>query len=679
MSIRCDICNRPIDPREMVYCRYCKNPYHLRCIKSHLFRNKTCPHCGRMTNIAHYRRGVPENIGTRAPSVEEPRAAEVAPKPARRSAPPYEEERVVVENPQKREKGPHGGGKILFIINFIIISLLLVSAHYANTNYVEYGPILFADENIANVMPGQEVEFIVTLQNSGNIVSRYIISPDDDSVRFPAGWQILFLDFEGVVYENNRIEKALGPSEEYHFKIRISTTAGSEANSEGEFKIVAITKDGKYTSFQTFNVYTEAIYNYELHQNDAQKYVTAGGTVQFTAEIENMGNNTDTYYMRLEGLTSGWSASLLKQQATIEANRTGDIILTMTAPSSAQGNEKGEVVLKVSSQFDPEDVKTAKYTLIVNPSYGFDVTVSETSKEVLPGTSNNFTFKLRNLGNLTDTYTIVATSSLPTGWTYNLSKQSATLAREGQVTIGLTIDVPDSSPGDLDGIVNLVITSQGNQDVETIRFTVSTVVEQGKFILVELITSYNCTFCPFAEKAVEDLMDTYPGKIVVLEHHINDQLATTFTSERAVKYVFIGYPVAIIDGTKKVPGGSTNTYNEYANAIENIIDEEPLVSVNATVSDSIVNPGLKTIQTLIKSNGLPANTELDILFVTYRNGVSIGSKIYNHVSVEGYESVLTSLDNIENITVSLDIPDDGGVVIIIQDADTNKVYQAILI
>jgi len=679
MAVGCEICRREINPREMAYCRYCKTPYHIDCIKSWLYRNRNCPHCGRSTSLAHYRRGVPENLardqvsqtGAAASPVK---AAAQAPSSMASSPPP---------SPKRgRERKAHGGGKILFIINIVIIAILLASTHYAYTNYVEYGPYLFADENEKTVMPGQQAEYIVTLQNTGNIVSRYDISLDDDSVVFPVGWQITLTDFDGIVYESNSIDKSLNPSEEYQFKVKISTTSGSEANSQGSFKIIARSKDGKFASSQVFNVYTNAIYSYELHENDTQKYVSVGGTVQFSAEIENMGNDADTYYMRLEGLTSGWNASLLEQQATIESNRTGDIILIMTAPNNAQGNDLGEVVLKVSSQYDPDNIKTVKFTAIVNPSYSFDVTSSELSKEVLPGTTANFTFKLRNLGNLSDTFDLVATASLPTGWSYELSKEEVTLQEEGQVTLGLSIIVPDNSPGSFEGTVNLVITSRGSQDTDSVKFTVNTVEEQNKFILLELFTSVNCVYCPFAEKAVEDLLVNYPGKIVVIEHHINDSLQSDFSGDRYQKYVGGGYPTAVIDGTKKIAGGSSNTYTQYASAIDQRLDEDLLVKINATISDSVINPGMKTINALIKPEGLSPDTMVEVHFVTYRNGVSPAShpsKVYNYVSFEAYKSVISSLDEIESVTVTLDIPEDGGIIIIVQDSETNKVYQSIML
>ena len=678
MAPRCKLCNRQIDPRDMVYCRYCKTPYHLGCIKTHLYHDKYCPACGRMTSIAHYRRGVPENIPP-----AEARQREEYREPMRqassqgtRSARKGERAPAV----KKGRKAP-GGGRILLFINLIIIALLLASTHYAHTTYVEYEPGLFADVNSKAIIPGQTAEFNMTLQNSGNILSRYVIFVDDDSVVFPAGWQIVLLD-DDTTYDDTSIEKSLNPSEEYQFRIRISTTAGAEANAQGAFKIVARTKDGKYASSEIFNVTTEAIYNYELNQSDPQKYVSAGETAQFSAEIENMGNNSDTYYMRLDSITSGWSASLIRQQATIEANRSGEVILTMTAPPDAEGNEKGEVVLKVSSQYDPEDIKTAKYTLVVNPTYAFDITSSELSKEVLPGTTTNFTFKLRNLGNLTDTYDLIPTVSLPSGWEYSVSKDTVTLASEEDITLGLSIIVPDDSAGNLEGNVNLVLESEGNNDIQSINFTVTTVTEQGKFILAELFTSVNCTFCPFAENAMEEILKDYPGKVILLEHHINDSMAIDFSSERGVKYTIPGYPVAVFDGVKKEAGGSSNTYNEYVAIVDDLIDEEPLVRINITTSDSLINPGMTSINAYIKSEGLGSNIPLDVLFVTYRNGISPqghSSKVYNFVSVEGLKTTISSLDSIETITVTMDIPDDGGLVVFVQDSDSNKVYQCVMI
>ncbi|HPR41882.1 MAG TPA: hypothetical protein PK718_04970, partial [Candidatus Methanofastidiosa archaeon] len=313
------------------------------------------------------------------------------------------------------------------------------------------------------------------------------------------------------------------------------------------------------------------------------------------------------------------------------------------------------------------------------PSYSFDVTSTEMSREVLPGTTATFTFKLRNMGNLSDTYILTALTSLPSGWTYDISKETVTLEEDEQITIGISIIVPDDSAGSLEGTVTLTIKSTGSQESEILNFNVNTVEEQNKFVLLELITSANCVYCPFAENAMEDILLYYPGKVVVLEYHVNDALQTSFSSERISKYSVGGYPVAMIDGNKKISGGNSNTYNEYASAVELNLAEDLLVRIQATMTDSVLEPGKKVINALIKPQGIDSSTSVDVVFVSYRNGVSISSKTYNYVTIDGFETRISSFDGIESVTVTLDVPDDGGVVIIVQDSETNEVYQCVML
>jgi len=678
MPTRCRICDKDIDSMEMAYCRYCKTPYHLDCIKSHLYHNEGCPNCGRLTRLAHYRRGVPDGIiPLQTSKSAEYRFTEghVAPIPGRAAR---DQERATVP---KGKKTP-GGGRMLLLINFIIITLLLASTHYAHTTYVEYGPGLFVDEDHILVTPGQSAEFTVNLHNPGNILSRYRIYIDEDGVEIPAGWQIALIDDEGA-FENNYIEKPVNPGGEYQFTAKVYTN-GVNADSQGSFRVMAITKDGKYYASELLSVATESqyIYNYELSQDNTQKYVSGGETAQFSATIKNNGSDSDTYHVKLESITPGWNASLMQQQVTIGANLSEQITLTMTAPNDAEGNQKGDVVIKVSSQNETEDTKTAKFTLVINPSYAFDIVSSEVSKDVLPGTTTNFTFKLVNQGNLTDTYYLATRPTMPTGWEYAITKDQVTLASGSQITIGLSITVPEGSAGELEGIVDLDLQSEGSGESETMKFSVKTMEDQEKYILVELFTSVNCDYCPAAENAIEDVIEDYPGKIIVLEHHLNDSLSSEISSQRGMKYTIGGYPIAIFDGVKKDSGGTSETYNKYVRIIDQLVDEELLVRINLTVSESITNPELFTVTALIKSEGLGSNVPLDILFVAYRNGVSpIGynSRIYDHVSVKGLKSTISSLDSVETISVTMDIPEDGGVVVFVQDSSTNKVYQCVMI
>ncbi|MHC1598266.1 MAG: hypothetical protein ACXQT0_01595, partial [Candidatus Methanofastidiosia archaeon] len=83
-----------------------------------------------------------------------------------------------------------------------------------------------------------------------------------------------------------------------------------------------------------------------------------------------------------------------------------------------------------------------------------------------------------------------------------------------------------------------------------------------------------------------------------------------------------------------------------------------------------------------KSTGLPAGKDLDVFFVTYSNGVSPREKPsyrYNHVVVDGAKRTLSSFDNIDNITLAFEIPEDGGIVVFVQDKTTKKIYQAAMI
>ncbi len=675
MANRCGICGKGINPSEIASCMHCNTPYHFGCIKEHLFTNKSCPRCGRTSSLMHYRRG---NKGKPAPQPsKEPTAKMPSQTPSPKSSFVYGGT-IKKKAPQphapspKKEKSPKQKGISGLFISFIIVLLLLASTYYVTTTYVGYAPVLSADELSKTVIPGQAVEFPISFENSGNIISHYNVYIDDKNSALPDELEPVLMD--DTPEYGKSLSTVVEPGSSFHFRLRVTSASGVLSEVQGTVMVVVESRDGKYSDKKIFTITSQTIYSYEVIQSDTQKYVSAGGTATFSATLVNKGNTVDTYFIRLENTTSGWQSSLLYDKVTIEPNMSAQVLLTLKSPDAAPGNEKGETILKIMSQNNSSDVKTVKYSLIVNPTYGFDLLVGDHSKVVLPGSTTSYTFKIRNQGNSSDTYDLQAVPVMPYGWSVELSKTSVTIRQGEEMTIGVSIKVPESAAPNQSGIVNVNIVSAGNQETKNQNFEVTTAEGQNKIVLVELFTSVNCTFCPYAENAVEQLLFDYPDNYIALEYHLNDSLNITFSSSRAGLYSIPGTPTSMFDGTRKEAGGSPLTYNKYVTKTQDLIQEELQLRIDLSLSESSV-PGHTNVNAVIKSTGLPAGKDLDVFFVTYSNGVSSGSKTFNHVVVDGAKRTLTSFDNIENITLAFEIPEDGGIVVFVQDRSTKKVYQ----
>lgn len=694
MEYRCDICQEPVTPGSLVHCRHCNATYHIGCIKNHLYTSKSCPSCGKLTSLMHYRKGAPRP-DTAAPG---PRVQEAAPRPtyherptvhsrppAPLAAPPVRQPPVrdaappAPRQPPAQRPRPRGGIALLFL-NFIVVVLLLGTAYYASSNYIGYAPDLRAEVTSASVLPGEEAMFPFVIENTGNLVAHYLVAIESSGTSLPPIW-------EAELYENDitfgsRAEVKLEPQSPQSFTLHVTTGGQDEANTQGTIKVSITSIDGKYRDSMVFNMATQAVHEYEVEQIDTTKYGSAGDTTSFSFMITNLGNISDTYEMRIETATSGWQASLLKgENLTIEAGKSASVIVNVKAPQNASGNDRGSVSLRVTSQKDPSLVTTLQFSMVVNPTYGFELLSSEQSRVVLSGTINTFTFKIRNVGNAADTYILTETGAMPPGWNAMMSKTEVTIPAGESATVGVTVSVPEDALASLKGISSVRIVSEGNDEAKTATFEVTTAAQQTKVVLLELFTSVNCGYCPFAEHAMEQLLLEYPGKVIALEYHLNDQFSIPFSRAKASYYGLAGTPQAMFDGYRKEAGGTGQTYANYVSKLVSLMNQELQLRIDVSLSPSDT-PDVKTVSVVLKNLGLPASTELEIFFVSYRNGLSpTGSttKVYNYVVTDGTSRVLTSLDSITTMNMNLAVPSDGGIVIYAQDRATKHIYQAILV
>jgi uncharacterized membrane protein len=659
--------------------------YHFDCIKNHLFQSKSCPHCGKHTSMMHYLRGHPHPAtaapGPKQQQAQPARRAQARSIPAQRTQPPAAQgqEQAELESTPARRKKPRGGIALL-IMNLLIVGLLLASAYYASSNYVGYAPDLTAATTSATVLPGETIRIPFDIENSGNLVAHYSLEVEASGTSLPVGWDPMLYQGDEEIGLSAQVK--LEPLSPKSFSLALTTGSNDSANTQGNVKVSITSNDGKYKDSMVFNVATEAIHQYSIEQEDHTKYGSAGETTSYTFMITNEGNSSDTYNIDISSVTSGWSAALLKgDSVTIEPGRSASIITTITAPSTAQGNDQCIIELTVDSTKNPENTESLQFSMVVNPTYGFELLSNEQSRVVLGGTMTTFTFKLRNVGNSADTYSIIEQGAFPSGWSSTVSKREVTIEAGETTTIGVTIIVPEDALPSLKGISTVSVISAGNDETNTARFEVTTAAQQTKVVLLELFTSVNCGYCPYAEQAMDQLLLAYPGKVVSLEYHLNDEFVTSYTEARAAYYGIVGTPQAMFDGFRKEPGGSALTYDRYVTKLQDLMTQDLKLRIDVAITAS-ETPGLDTVTVALKDLGLPSGADLEVFFVTYRNGLSPSNnrvKVYNYVVIDGTSRHLGGLNNMTTLNMELEIPSDGGLVVFVQDRDSHVIYQSIMI
>jgi uncharacterized membrane protein len=209
---------------------------------------------------------------------------------------------------------------------------------------------------------------------------------------------------------------------------------------------------------------------YEIEVSHISKhYGDPGETIEFTIRIKNSGTGTDTYYPELIWGAINWQMYQSPPQfspnsITLGPGQVGTITLYFTIPWDNDVALAGIYTNNVTITSDLNGEQTLSFTVEVDDVYGLELTdPTSPSNSVDAGSSVSYQFKIKNLGNVQDTFTLQRKDldTSPSGggsqdnWAYftlasnpSIPITSVILDADQSATILFIIDVPSKSdPG----------------------------------------------------------------------------------------------------------------------------------------------------------------------------------------------------------------------------------------
>ncbi len=279
--------------------------------------------------------------------------------------------------------------------------------------------------------PGQKVSFEFFLKNLGNGDDDFILSytPDFKST----DWT--FSDFKSSDVTISQ-SKVSGLSSSDIVKISIDVTAPSDTDTGSyTFRVTAkadITNPqeskGEVDSID-LTVILNQIYNVDLSLkdgSDSEEINLANTlTVERTYIIKNTGNGNDTFDLSVKNVPQGWTATLNKEEVTLDAGKDTTIELTVTLPalgSTEAGTNNGYILanaaktlkLEATSQNSASatDMESLEVTIDTYHSLTFD-TATISGLEVQKDGTVTTSVTVTNNGNLDETLTITTTQLNP--------------------------------------------------------------------------------------------------------------------------------------------------------------------------------------------------------------------------------------------------------------------------
>ena len=133
------------------------------------------------------------------------------------------------------------------------------------------------------------------------------------------------------------------------------------------------------------------------------KTAKPGDLVTHVFVIKNTGTVVDQYNLELT-LPTGWTALPVPGQVSLGAGESTRVFVTVMVPSGATAGTYA-VVLRATSASDPSVWAEAEGVIQLVPTAGLVVETLQLSRAP-PGTEARHVFRIRNTGNVIDTYRI---------------------------------------------------------------------------------------------------------------------------------------------------------------------------------------------------------------------------------------------------------------------------------
>ena len=196
----------------------------------------------------------------------------------------------------------------------------------------------------------------------------------------------------------------------------------------------------------------------ECYNNEQS--VKPGEEVDYGIIIYNNGKYEDKVTLNHDYTGKDWQVSIQPKTVKIASNSFNYSTVTVKAPLDAkEGDYLNITVTGVGSNGVSS---TWMNTTVVPFEYGVTVTAKNSQKEGKPGDEVNFTFNVKNTGDLKDTYNLFVTCV----WNYHISQNQITLDSGESKDVSVAVDVPLNATNGTLQLVVLTVQST-NSDKES--------------------------------------------------------------------------------------------------------------------------------------------------------------------------------------------------------------------
>jgi len=175
-----------------------------------------------------------------------------------------------------------------------------------------------------------------------------------------------------------------------------------------------------------------------------EKVVEPGALVTHVFRVINQGPDDDVYKLSLD-LPEDWVSIPVPEAVAVEAGKTGYVFVNVQVPRTAEAGLY-ELTLTVQSTADPAVGASASALVRVQPWWSFELAWERKPPRVQPGKRVTAFLKVKNTGNVPDSYRVQVMMSPP--WEAGVSREEFSLLPDEEHLVELYFAPPaTAAPG----------------------------------------------------------------------------------------------------------------------------------------------------------------------------------------------------------------------------------------
>ncbi|MGA1819481.1 MAG: hypothetical protein ACMUHU_00580, partial [Thermoplasmatota archaeon] len=287
----------------------------------------------------------------------------------------------------------------IFIIVMLITSGLGVFLFYMppGESVQAYDVSLTVTKASQEVSAGSQVNYGFTITNEGNNGDRYTIS-STVSASPTTGWQV-------TLSKTTTSNIPSSGTDTFTVSVRAPSGANISAYCYATIRVVSQTDAPNSSQSVLISTIIKRSYGVSI-SSPGIKSINPGGSVVYTFDVKNEGNDRDGYRLEATNIPTGWSASVDFDTGRINPGATKGASMTVQGPSDAKA-QSYQILVKAQSITDTNTSATRTVTTNVNQTYKLSIQSDGVKQvDVTSQTVVNFNVKLTNLGNGEDQFNL---------------------------------------------------------------------------------------------------------------------------------------------------------------------------------------------------------------------------------------------------------------------------------